>query len=605
MQDDAVDSKAGRGEQMGYVVHPAARMPVMLVLTVFFAPYLVKLAKFAANDNDQVYWMGIPIAPMGYVSSFTFLSTFCVSALAPLIGSISDHLPSRRTFFRDFTIPGISATYMAILLYFPGLWWVGGLLVAMITVSYQLSALMLNAYLPEIANDKQMRTKLSAHSAIFGNVGQLIALIIGIGIALSLGSENLSIRSGSFELMSAKSSTWSIRELDSVVEFIEPPSNSPPSKFCNLESSICQPISIEDPKDKERVLFIKSNERVGIFQRIRATRPQDFIGKRVMTTLWAKSISTGAKVDLILWINGKAVQSSSLVHEQWKLLRVDSIFGKEPPYSIFVETIAPSDAKVYIDKFEFTVQPDALPPLFVACAGFFWHYVTLMVHHNLKPRPANHPLPQGKSYITAAFSQLLSTLQKTRSNPMLLRFLLSVACFSAVNQAAYPSLTVFLSEELGFGTAEIGMIFVEAQLVGIVGALLTIKMGSSFGYLRTYCIALFGYLVSILLICVLIDKNTAYLVWPMVAFIAIFTASTAVLTRSLYASMIPEKQEAEFTGLMYFFEWAFAWTGSLVFSIAYKVTGDMKHALASLTLLGGFAFFLAFSLDDSVFVVRN
>jgi UMF1 family MFS transporter len=217
-------------------------------------------------------------------------------------------------------------------------------------------------------------------------------------------------------------------------------------------------------------------------------------------------------------------------------------------------------------------------------AGIWWGGFAVICFLRLKSRPKTKQLPPGKGYVSAAFSELWSTLQELRRLPLSLRFLIAYLIYNDGIQTVIFAASVFIEQELFPQGNPLFLleIFLMVQFVAVPGALLFERLA--------YLIKTRNAIVLSLLIWSGIVfyaygfLHTVKEAWILAALIAIVLGGSQALSRSLFSRMIPAGKEAAFFGLYEVSERGTSWMGPLLFSIVVARTGSYRQALLSLII---------------------
>jgi MFS transporter, UMF1 family len=148
------------------------------VVSVFFGPYLSALAKTAADANELIYVLGIPVR---YDSLFPYCVSISVALqviFLPMLGAVADYSHLRKRMLMLFSTVGALS---AILLFFTtaDTFLLGALLFIIANLSFGASIVFYNAYLPSIASQDQ-RDSVSSRGFALGYAGGGILLLLNL-----------------------------------------------------------------------------------------------------------------------------------------------------------------------------------------------------------------------------------------------------------------------------------------------------------------------------------------------------------------------------------------------------------------------------------------
>jgi UMF1 family MFS transporter len=215
-------------------------------------------------------------------------------------------------------------------------------------------------------------------------------------------------------------------------------------------------------------------------------------------------------------------------------------------------------------------------------AGLWWGGFALITFALLKSRPMKKQLPAGKGYISAGFSEIVSTFKELRRLPLTLRYLLGYLIYNDGIQTVVFAASAFLEQELFPGGNPVFLleIFVMVQFVAVPGALLFERLAYLIKTKNAIIVSLIIWSAIVIYANRFLD--TVAEAWVLAAAIAIVLGGSQALSRSLFSKMIPAGKEASFFGLYEVSERGTSWMGPLLFSIVIARTGSYRAALLSL-----------------------
>ncbi|HEY8228532.1 MAG TPA: MFS transporter [Pyrinomonadaceae bacterium] len=215
-------------------------------------------------------------------------------------------------------------------------------------------------------------------------------------------------------------------------------------------------------------------------------------------------------------------------------------------------------------------------------AGVWWGGFAIITFLRLKPRPKTKQLAPEKGYISAAFSELWSTILELRRLPLTLRYLIAYLIYNDGIQTVIFAASAFIEQELFPQGNPLFLleIFLMVQFVAVAGALLFERLAY---LIKTKNAILISLLIwSGIVIYAYRFLHTVTEAWVLAALIAIVLGGSQALSRSLFSRMIPDGKEAAFFGLYEVSERGTSWMGPLLFSIVIARTGSYRQALFSL-----------------------
>lgn len=230
-------------------------------------------------------------------------------------------------------------------------------------------------------------------------------------------------------------------------------------------------------------------------------------------------------------------------------------------------------------------------------SGLWWVGFTLYALRRLPevgeastvPRRYRHMRPW-RAYAAIGFGRTLGTAKKLVGYPQLMLFVLA---FIFYNDGAVTVINIsgsYASETLGLGIAEIAGAFLIVQFVAFGGALffgvLADRIGAKQAIIRSLLVW-----VLIAVTAYFLPAGQALPFYIIAVVVGWVMGGVQALSRSLYASMIPEEASAEFFGFFSVFSKFSAIWGPLVFSIVSHRTGSGRPAILSIVaffVVGGF-----------------
>ncbi|WP_221568813.1 MFS transporter [Alkalihalobacillus sp. TS-13] len=218
-----------------------------------------------------------------------------------------------------------------------------------------------------------------------------------------------------------------------------------------------------------------------------------------------------------------------------------------------------------------------------ASVGVWWFIFSIPMFRNIKE--VKHEQPQIKgSYFKIGFKRVLTTFKEIKQFKQLLLFLVAFWLFNDGISTIIKMATIY-GRDIGIGSNDLIAALLITQFVGIPFAFL-------FGYLakrlqakRALYIALWTYVVIVLLGYFMETAAHFYALAIMVGFVQ---GGAQALSRSIFGSMVPENRHAEFYGFYGISAKFSAIFGPFVFGIVGQLTGSTRLGIVSLII-----FFLA------------
>src|SRR5262245_57764709 len=140
-----------RRERVGWYFYDWANSAfATTVVTVFLGPYLTTIAKSAADSSGFIYPFGIPIHAGSFFPYVVSLSVLFQVVFLPVMGAIADYSHLKKSLFAFFAYLGALAT-MGMYFIQGTDYLLGGALFLIANLSFGVSIVFYNAFLPEIA----------------------------------------------------------------------------------------------------------------------------------------------------------------------------------------------------------------------------------------------------------------------------------------------------------------------------------------------------------------------------------------------------------------------------------------------------------------------
>ncbi|WP_408009469.1 MFS transporter [Pseudalkalibacillus sp. A8] len=218
-----------------------------------------------------------------------------------------------------------------------------------------------------------------------------------------------------------------------------------------------------------------------------------------------------------------------------------------------------------------------------ASVGVWWFIFSIPMFRNIKEVKHEQPTIKG-SYVKIGFKRVITTFKEIRQFKQLLLFLVAFWLFNDGISTIIKMATIY-GRDIGIGSNDLIAALLITQFVGIPFAFL-------FGYLakrlqakRALYIALWAYVLIVLLGYFMETAAHFYALAVMVGFVQ---GGAQALSRSIFGSMVPDNRHAEFFGFYGISAKFSAIFGPFVFGIVGQLTGSTRLGIVSLMI-----FFLA------------
>ena len=191
--EDGAERAVRRREQRGWYWYDWANSVYSTsVLTVFLGPYLTSVAKAAADVDGFVHPLGIPVRA-GSFYAYAVSASLLLSVLAmPMAGALADRTGRKKPLLGFCAYTGAAATTA---MFFLGgeRYLLGGALLVIANVSFVVSMMLYNSFLPQIAEPDE-RDAVSSRGWAFGYASG--ALVLVANLALYAGHDSFGVSEG-------------------------------------------------------------------------------------------------------------------------------------------------------------------------------------------------------------------------------------------------------------------------------------------------------------------------------------------------------------------------------------------------------------------------
>ncbi len=224
----------------------------------------------------------------------------------------------------------------------------------------------------------------------------------------------------------------------------------------------------------------------------------------------------------------------------------------------------------------------------LASAGVWWLGFSFITWARLQTRRASRKLPEGATYFKVGFKQLRHTLREIRNFPETLKYLLAYFLYNDGIQTVIAVSATFAAAPLVRGGLELDqgtltMVILMIQFVAFGGALFWGKLAQWVGAKRSIIISLVIWSGVVIYAFGGMKGDSRVLeFWILGAFIALVMGGSQAISRSLFAQMIPDGQEAEYYSFYEVSERGTSWIGPFLFGLMNQAFGSLRPAILSL-----------------------
>ena len=215
-----------------------------------------------------------------------------------------------------------------------------------------------------------------------------------------------------------------------------------------------------------------------------------------------------------------------------------------------------------------------------------WWVGFAQITFNRMPKDAEGAQESG--LVKKGIKELRGTFDKVVKDKNVRRFLLSFLFFSAgVNTVIYVA-SIFASEEIGFGQAELIALILILQLVAVVGAYFFAFVSKKLGNKFSLAIQILIWLLLCVAAYYTTTKTTFYV---LVALVGMVLGGVQSLARSSYTKLLQDDID-DLTSYYSFYDVLFKISivgGTFLYGMVFHVTKDLRYsvlALAGLFLIG-------------------
>ncbi|MFQ5685125.1 MAG: MFS transporter [Candidatus Scalindua sp.] len=183
------------------------------------------------------------------------------------------------------------------------------------------------------------------------------------------------------------------------------------------------------------------------------------------------------------------------------------------------------------------------------------------------------------TYLRSSILRTWHTILSVKKHRNLTIFLIAFMFYNDGINTAIRMAAIYGKDELGLKNQTLMGTLLLVQFIGIGGALLFSRIAKTFGSKRILTFVLFLWLG---ILCYAYLMTSALDFWILGIAVGLVLGGSQAISRSLYGSMIPVTESAEFFGFYSVFEKFSAIWGPFVFGIIRQVTGTSRLAILSL-----------------------
>jgi len=217
--------------------------------------------------------------------------------------------------------------------------------------------------------------------------------------------------------------------------------------------------------------------------------------------------------------------------------------------------------------------------------GLWWLGISVFPLLWIHARPGP-PLPTGKNYISASFSNVWNTVKSIKHLRHSFIFLIAYFLFSdAYNTISYVGI-LFAKNDMGAGAIELIILLIEVPLLALVGNFFFLWIKNKLGlesktmiYINLACflfLPVYSFIGFIPAAPIGMKR-----IWELFVFGAIFgfnIGSIQSFARTVFISLTPPGHEAEFFGFYEITDKGSAWIGPAIVALLTEWTGQVRYS---------------------------
>ncbi len=209
----------------------------------------------------------------------------------------------------------------------------------------------------------------------------------------------------------------------------------------------------------------------------------------------------------------------------------------------------------------------------------WWLIFSIPLFRNVKERI--HSAPQaGVSYVAVAFGRLGQTLREMRRYRDLTKFIFAFWLYNDGINTIITMATIY-GHDIGIGTTHLIGALLLTQIVGIPFSLLFGRLPERLGTKNSIFL---GIAIYTGITVVGFMMTSAWQFWLLAFLVGTVQGGTQALSRSLYASMVPEQHSAEFFSFLALSSKFASIMGPFIFALVGQLTGSSRYGIISLIL---------------------
>tara|TARA_B100001121_G_C18644217_1_gene600822 strand:+ start:125 stop:1432 length:1308 start_codon:yes stop_codon:yes gene_type:complete len=243
-------------------------------------------------------------------------------------------------------------------------------------------------------------------------------------------------------------------------------------------------------------------------------------------------------------------------------------------------------------------QTELATKLAMMLAGVWW---IIWSYYSLKKikvtEISGSPISGG--YFRYGWKRNINTLRKIRKYPQMLTFLIAYIFYWDGSQTVITQAANFFTEVLKLDQTSIIIIFLVVQFVAFFGAILASKLSLRIGVKNTiiFTTLLFFIAGNAAAVEQIIPENSLIPVVILGVVVGLGMGGLQSMSRSAYASMLPEGSEGEFMGFFSVISKFSAMWGPFIYGAVSNATGNARLSLPAISIFFLIGIFLLRKVD--------
>lgn len=197
----------------------------------------------------------------------------------------------------------------------------------------------------------------------------------------------------------------------------------------------------------------------------------------------------------------------------------------------------------------------------------------------LRERSRPQPLPEGRNYVTFAFSRLGQTLHHLRQYRELLKLFAAFLIYNEGINTVIAFSAIYAVKTVGFSQDQVIVLFIVTNVIAVAGAFGFGALADRIGQKTAIFITL-GIWISAVVVAYFTHSVGTF--WIVAALAGIGMGSTQSVTRSLVAQFVPKSRSAEFFGFLGISGKAISFVGVNAFAWISDLSGSQRPAILSI-----------------------